>query len=449
MKWKIIIATIICLGSIFLFIIAPRIGINMENILPQVMKGKVLSAGELVSNVLLNNTKDSLKTELNSSQFIISKWNESKFIGYLPLTTSTSTSKVGTIDKVTLTNSVYSSDFYMKDENNFEWEIVLDSRPLTNSFSIPIKLENIECYYQYPLNETPKEIDSRITKNCNNTYCEYLNEKGELDEVANMPDNIVGSYSCYGNKQNKEYETGKVLQIYRPLAIDSLGNNQWCNLEITKDILNVTCPNTFLSNARYPVKIDPAFGNQNIGGTGRDTGNQRCQMYNVTEEATVFQINGYAGAASTIVQYSMAIYNSTSETLVPPKNKSINTAEYDINTVDGWRSYTVTNTIIPINATRGYSSYFICQQAGNATYGGQLYTYYTDTVAGTITAGHVYMSGWQDPFGSNSFTTAYRMSLYANYTTGAPPSNCWTYDAGTKLLTIPDGCLYNNSQYGI
>lgn len=429
MKWKIIIATIICLGLIFLFIIAPRIGINMGSLLPQFMKSQVLPAGELTSNTLLNSTKDSLKTELNSSQFVISKWDESKFTGYLPLTTSTSTSKDGEIDKVTLTNSIYSSEFYMKDENNFEWEIVLNSRPLRNWVSIPIDLENLNCAYQPPLNE-----DENNYIDCTETTCNFKDGTSLY-----RPENIVGSYACYhSSKRDNEYMTGKAFTILRPEVIDSKGNKVWCNLNLTNDRLNISCPSSYLLNAVYPIKIDPTFGYTTAGLTLFKTNSYALTFkanygrYQAVSGAQVTQLNLYCNGS---IAVKGAIYNITQATNIPYMQLG---GVSDAMTCPASPSWVSDSHIVNLVAGENYTI-----AVGDST--GYTYFWYdTGDLVLSRDAGTALDNPWVD--GS---TKDYLISMYANYTTGGAPSNCWTYEAGTKLLTIPSGCRYNNSQYGI
>lgn len=91
-----------------------------------------------------------------------------------------------------------------------------------NSFSFPIATENLKFYYQPPLTQE------------------------EIDEGAFQPDNVTGSYAVYHeSKMNNEYKAGKAFHIYRPKAIDNLGNEVWCDLNITDDVLTVTIPQEF------------------------------------------------------------------------------------------------------------------------------------------------------------------------------------------------------------
>ena len=132
-------------------------------------------------------------------------------------------------------------------ENGYEWEIILKQKPPTNIFSYTIESNDLDFWYQPKL--TQKEIDGG----------------------AFRPDNVVGSYAIYHKtKKNNEYKTGKFGHIYRPNVIDADGNEIWA--EFNKDlndthILTITIPQAFLDTAKYPVIIDPTFGEEAGGGT--------------------------------------------------------------------------------------------------------------------------------------------------------------------------------------
>lgn len=130
----------------------------------------------------------------------------------------------------------------------FEFEIILKEKPATNQIVFDIQAQGLRFSYQPPLTQE------------------------EIDAGAIRPDNVVGSYAVYHTtKRDNEYETGKAFHIYRPLAVDALGDKIWCELDINKYInptsLTVTIPQKFLDEATYPVSIDPDFGYTTIGGS--------------------------------------------------------------------------------------------------------------------------------------------------------------------------------------
>lgn len=147
--------------------------------------------------------------------------------------------------------------------DGMEWAIVLSAKPTTNRFAIPIQTEGLDFYYQPPLTAE------------------------EIAEGCVRPDSVVGSYAVYHstkrwNRRNinlatndttyEFYGTGKAFHIFRPKAHDALGAQTWCDLEITKDSLIVTVPPAVLNFGRYPITIDPTFGQTTAGGSGDNMG---------------------------------------------------------------------------------------------------------------------------------------------------------------------------------
>ena len=135
-------------------------------------------------------------------------------------------------------------------KNNFgtEYEIVLKKKPPVNYISIPVNLTGLVAYYQPPLDEEMNDLT------CTPTDC----------QDAHRPENVVGSYAIY-HATKKDYRigqtnymAGKAYHIYRPQMVDSLGNKAWCvfNKDLnTTWVLTITCPQSFLDAAVYPVKI--------------------------------------------------------------------------------------------------------------------------------------------------------------------------------------------------
>jgi len=76
-----------------------------------------------------------------------------------------------------------------------------------------------------------------------------------------------------------------------------------------------------------------------------------------------------------------------------------------------------------------------------------------------LLAGSIFLisaSHYTPPSYSNinlQLNSSYTAPSYSNITLilepsgggGEPPSDCWTYDEASKLLTIPSGCLYNTT----
>ena len=133
------------------------------------------------------------------------------------------------------------------EEGGIEFEVELTEKPNTNVFKYKIQHKNLDFFYQPAL--TQKEID----------------------EGANRPENVIGSYAVYhSTKKNHiqgqtNYKTGKAFHIFRPEIIDANGNKVWGELDIKGNTLTITIDQNWLDNAIYPVIVDPTFGYTTMG----------------------------------------------------------------------------------------------------------------------------------------------------------------------------------------
>jgi len=141
-----------------------------------------------------------------------------------------------------------SDDVVQCQDGGLRFELVLKAKPLTNSFTVPIKSKNLRFSYQ-----------------------PFLTEQN-IAEGTKCPLNVEGSYAVYhATKKHNQYMTGKAFHLYRPIAEDALGHKVWCSLHIDGHLdpknLTITIPQQFLEEAIYPVTIDPDFGYTTQGQT--------------------------------------------------------------------------------------------------------------------------------------------------------------------------------------
>lgn len=163
------------------------------------------------------------------------------------------------------------------DGDKFEFDILLKKKPDTNIFTYNIDTENLDFYFQPPLNQEAQNKNL----NCTETECKDRNG----NTISLRPENVVGSYAAYykdgktgdySRVGGKNYETGKAFHIYRPQIIDAAGKKAWAELKVdeTAKTLSVVVDPAFLTSASYPVTVDPTFGYTTQGGTGYSI----CQM---------------------------------------------------------------------------------------------------------------------------------------------------------------------------
>jgi len=155
-------------------------------------------------------------------------------------------------------------------KDNYEWEIEFESRPSVNQWEWAIDFS--------------KDIHFSYQDTLENDFYNYGGEGYKtLEEFlanAERPDNVVGSYSIYGNKRDKvkdvegrvkaNFSTGKLGSIYAPYFTDKNGDRKKGILEIEiispiTGILRVIGDKNWLDNAIYPAILDPNFGNEDIG----------------------------------------------------------------------------------------------------------------------------------------------------------------------------------------
>lgn len=138
---------------------------------------------------------------------------------------------------------------------------------------------------------------------------------------AHRPDSVIGSYAVYHQDKRGDYKkiiggdtiicqygTGKAFHIFRPKAWDNNGDTTWCELRIdtSAGTLSIMVPPQFLSDAAYPVIIDPQFGNTSVGGS-----NIIFSGYRIAGMVTMDSVSGQV--LDSVVIYGR--YTSTSSTL--------------------------------------------------------------------------------------------------------------------------------------
>jgi hypothetical protein len=181
-------------------------------------------------------------------------------------------------------------ELYLRDDGNFEWNIVLKKRPVRNSITYSIKSRGLHFVYQPPLGDD--SIDYELDTFGDSVVAGHLYR----------PDSVAGSYAVYhasrrGNRRSisgvdtlvEAYGTGKAFHIYRPRASDASKPplSAWCDLDIDTvgGRLTLTVSEEFLRTAVYPVTVDPTIGKQTTGASTWliSSANYRGNRYEVAE----------------------------------------------------------------------------------------------------------------------------------------------------------------------
>ncbi len=161
-------------------------------------------------------------------------------------------------------------------DGGIECEIVLLKHPPGNTIRLRMETSGLQFHYQPPLTEE-FQIGVDGVEKLTSTHAygagNYL--------LAHRPEKIVGSYVAYHNKQmsmiktkadGQKYFTGIAFQIFRPKCTDALGNTTWAMQTINDGYLEIKIDANWLTQATYPVVIDPEFGYHIIGGTNGGLG---------------------------------------------------------------------------------------------------------------------------------------------------------------------------------
>ena len=81
-----------------------------------------------------------------------------------------------------------------------------------------------------------------------------------------VPDPFLkGSYAVYLKETLIGQGTGKLCHIHRPEIIDARGRCCWGELSVVGNELHITIPEWWLSEAAYPVIVDPTVGTTTVG----------------------------------------------------------------------------------------------------------------------------------------------------------------------------------------
>lgn len=277
--------------------------------------------------------------------------------------------------------------------HELEWE--LSKKPESNILPFTLRYKgNVRFYHQPAL--TPEEIE----------------------EGAQRPDNVVGSYAVYIDKKNhvvgdKNYATGKIEHIYRPEAIDAEGTRAWCKLNIpeageaeTNIECSVEVPQEFLDKAVYPVVVDPTFGYTSIGATSvafAGASVKSASQYTLSEAGDVTKITVYQDTAPGL---SAAFIYDTS---AGNANVLLGSALEDVAGTTGWSDFTLST---PVSVVAGDYFLGVISTSGRTGKADSTGTPGTGVNQFNADAGYPNPS---NPFGTPS-SSSFEKSIYATYT---------------------------------
>ena len=114
------------------------------------------------------------------------------------------------------------------------------------------------------------EYDCILLKEPESNVISLSMEGAESFDFFRQPDFLkepllAGSYAVYKKETLIGEGTGKLCHIHRPEIIDARGRRCWGGLAVVGNELRVTIPENWLSEAKYPVVVDPTIGTSTVG----------------------------------------------------------------------------------------------------------------------------------------------------------------------------------------
>jgi len=114
------------------------------------------------------------------------------------------------------------------------------------------------------------EYDCILNKEPESNVISLVMEGAEHFDFFRQPDFVQepflkGSYAVYKKETLIGEGTGKLCHIHRPEIIDARGRRCWGELSIAGNELRITIPEKWLSEALYPVIVDPTIGTTTVG----------------------------------------------------------------------------------------------------------------------------------------------------------------------------------------
>ena len=120
------------------------------------------------------------------------------------------------------------------------------------------------------LNDTAFEYDCILHREPESNVISLLIEGAENYDFLKQPyfvENpfLKGSFAVYKKQTLVGEGTGKLCHIHRPEIIDARGRRCWGSLAVVGNELHITIPEKWLSEASYPVVVDPTVGTTTVG----------------------------------------------------------------------------------------------------------------------------------------------------------------------------------------
>ncbi len=301
-------------------------------------------------------------------------------------------------NKITHTKGYMETRFFFVEEEDsecsrHEMDVVLYDRPPNNYVEFTISSKNLVFYKQPELTQD------------------------EIDNGAERPDNIVGSYAVY-NKEliDSVWLETKAMHIYRPIIRDATGKEIWGEIDIVAEAegqfgtMKVTIDKEWLKDAVYPVTVDPTFGYTTGGGS-----TQKCNevvtgnVFTCPQDGFMYGMSAYLSKGSASRNAEAACYYANQDLF------GYTTTTATVPSAAGWLDFTDGGGPAAPNFTlTAGNSYFLVVNMDNA-----VSLLHWDTVTGAEERTDPQTFGtWDDPGTFATDTTNRQYSIYASYIIG-------------------------------
>jgi len=209
------------------------------------------------------------------------------------------------------------------------------------------------------------EYDCILEKEPESNVVSLEMEGGEKFDFFRQPDFVrdeflKGSYAVYKKETLSGEGTGKLCHIRRPEITDARGRWCWGDLSVDENRLCITIPEKWLSEAAYPVVVDPVVGTATAGSQTHwhnEDGYYERFFIEVSLAANRFFLPQTLNGTATAYVYAYwndywgkclpFIYSDNNN--VPQWLRSINAEDFDIaaggGKTEGWRAASFTPNV--------------------------------------------------------------------------------------------------------
>ena len=330
-----------------------------------------------------------------------SKWNDECWLNINNKAVTVASEKQTFVDgKIDLIVGNDCHRYYITPDGHLEYEIIFSTQPKSEILLDLQSSKGFDFYYQPPLEEEE-------------------NHPGVITDKF-RPDDVIGSYAVYYNKQNNKYQTGKFGHFFRPWFRDVAGNFMWGTIFIdpSANIISIIGDEEWLRKAHYPITLGPTLGVNPAGGSSGSISGGYFNAWHSTVDATggVTDLIHYFVRANAAEHFVMAIYNDSVDNNRPDAQLTIETGDMSAAAAgDISAAYVAT---LPANA-KLWLAY-----AGSGT----ILCYYDAAAANTwcyagAGTSHDLPASWASTGNTNG---ALRVSCYATYAPAAA-GNPWYY----------------------